>query len=319
SMLMNIWREVFQAILKMTVVGGVVTAALLGLKPLISNWISQTAQYRLWLVALAAFLIPVPVLVAFPSSSSNSEYAASLPESQQTDEPDAKPKVFTLDFFVTRLSFIGMVLAFFFYVKLSWWHLVTWPKRFKLIVKCRRISLFVNEEDKDPVRAGSYGTFWPSVVLHSGGAALTAFQREFILRHELAHLRRKDFLVHQLAFVARYIHWFNPLAKLMLTEMSKICEQSCDESVVSDLRKSGREFNIECLKPELADPATLKDTFVALCEENRSRKEWLRAIALDKKHACKVIFIALALAAAAVLASSLLDMLGGMLQTFLNI
>jgi beta-lactamase regulating signal transducer with metallopeptidase domain len=114
--------------------------------------------------------------------------------------------------------------------------------------------------------------------------------------------------------LAVYVNWFNPLAWLMVAEISKACELSCDESVMRDFERSGREAYRERFNSQPADPATLKDSFVALCEEKRTLKEWLGEIIADKKNAFKVIFAATALVAAAVLPMLAISLLSARLQ-----
>ncbi|MDR1641382.1 MAG: M56 family metallopeptidase [Clostridiales bacterium] len=296
---MDAWREVLQEILNMTFVGSVVTLALFGLKPLISSKISKTAQYRLWLVPIAAFLIPILVFIVAPSDL---DYAIWF-----SDASDSK-----LDLYATWILIGGTALAVFAIFLTGLRRGVIFRRKYKLIVKCRRVSLFVNPKNKYPFLAFQAGVFRPVIVLNNGGV-FNAFQREFILRHELTHLRRKDVLLRSFTLFAAVINWFNPLAWLMAAEMSKACELACDESVMRDIEKRGRQLHRERFNPEPADLATLGDSFVALCEEKRNLKEWLDAIAADKNHTQKVAFIALALVAAAALAMLALGALSSVL------
>lgn len=58
----------------------------------------------------------------------------------------------------------------------------------------------------------------------------------YIVEHERTHIRRRDYLIKPLAFLALILHWFNPLVWLSFVLMSRDMEMSCDESV---LRKLG--------------------------------------------------------------------------------
>jgi beta-lactamase regulating signal transducer with metallopeptidase domain len=57
---------VFKTILIMSVSGGLIALALFVLKPLVKNRLPKSAQYYLWLVVLAALLVPVSGLFALP-------------------------------------------------------------------------------------------------------------------------------------------------------------------------------------------------------------------------------------------------------------
>jgi beta-lactamase regulating signal transducer with metallopeptidase domain len=53
-----------------------------------------------------------------------------------------------------------------------------------------------------------------------------------VLAHELAHVRRGDFLVQTLARVACAVHWFNPLAWLADHRLRVECEEASDDLVL---------------------------------------------------------------------------------------
>lgn len=66
-------------------------------------------------------------------------------------------------------------------------------------------------------------------------------ERLFVLEHEKAHIRRKDYLVRQAAYVISCAHWFNPLAWLSFSLMCRDMEMSCDESVMKRLGAEKRK------------------------------------------------------------------------------
>ncbi len=76
----------------------------------------------------------------------------------------------------------------------------------------------------------------PRIYLPAG---LAMDQREYILCHEQAHIRRRDYLVKPVAFLALALHWFNPLMWLCFTLMTKDMEMSCDEQVIR--KAAGKE------------------------------------------------------------------------------
>lgn len=62
----------------------------------------------------------------------------------------------------------------------------------------------------------------------------------YILEHERTHIRRKDYLIKLLTFLALILHWFNPLMWLCFVLMSRDMEMSCDESVLHKLDDSAK-------------------------------------------------------------------------------
>lgn len=63
-------------------------------------------------------------------------------------------------------------------------------------------------------------------------AYLQEAERNFCLAHELTHIRRKDYLIKQFAYLLRCIYWFNPVIWLAYFLMTKDMEMSCDEAVL---------------------------------------------------------------------------------------
>ena len=54
-----------------------------------------------------------------------------------------------------------------------------------------------------------------------------------VLRHELAHVRRGDWLVQLAGELLRILHWFNPLAWIVCARLRSESEQACDDEVLS--------------------------------------------------------------------------------------
>lgn len=63
---------------------------------------------------------------------------------------------------------------------------------------------------------------------------------EYILLHELTHVRRRDYMVLQLFTAATILHWFNPLAWLARRLMIQDMEAACDERVLGLLNSDRR-------------------------------------------------------------------------------
>jgi Zn-dependent protease with chaperone function len=61
---------------------------------------------------------------------------------------------------------------------------------------------------------------------------LTTQQVEAVLLHELAHIRRKDYLLNLLVSVSGIFFFFNPFSRLLIHEIKKHREHSCDDLVM---------------------------------------------------------------------------------------
>lgn len=85
----------------------------------------------------------------------------------------------------------------------------------------------------------------PRIYLPAG---LSDTERQYILLHEQAHLRRGDHLLKLLAFAALLLHWFNPLVWLAFRLGVQDMEMACDEAVLRRLSpKDGPEYSAALL------------------------------------------------------------------------
>lgn len=60
---------------------------------------------------------------------------------------------------------------------------------------------------------------------------------DFVLRHEAAHLRRRDHWWKPLGFILLSVYWFNPLCWIAYILLCRDIEMSCDEKVIRDMDK----------------------------------------------------------------------------------
>lgn len=76
------------------------------------------------------------------------------------------------------------------------------------------------------------GFLKPKIILPDQNNKLG--ETQYILKHELIHLKRKDIWYKCLVFFVSALNWFNPFVYLMAREISVQCELSCDEEVMKD-------------------------------------------------------------------------------------
>lgn len=78
-----------------------------------------------------------------------------------------------------------------------------------------------------------YGFLRPIVLLPTALAlGLPRDQLETLLTHELAHIRRADFLANTLALVARTLFYFHPVVHWICRDLERTRETLCDDLVV---------------------------------------------------------------------------------------
>jgi beta-lactamase regulating signal transducer with metallopeptidase domain len=87
----------------------------------------------------------------------------------------------------------------------------------------------------------TFGVVRPKVILPAGSMEWPADRARIVLRHELAHVRRSDWLVQMIAQCLRIVYWFNPLVWIVWNRLRLESECACDDAVVAD-GSEGHEY-----------------------------------------------------------------------------
>jgi TonB family protein len=77
------------------------------------------------------------------------------------------------------------------------------------------------------------GVFDTAILLPRSSETWPAHQRSAALRHELAHMQRKDLMTSLLGHLACALYWFHPLAWALARKMREEQEAACDDAVLS--------------------------------------------------------------------------------------
>ncbi len=132
----------------------------------------------------------------------------------------------------------------------------------------------------------TWGVFRPVVLLPSEACTWPRGKLLGVLRHELAHVRRCDVLMHGLARLSVSFHWFNPLAWIALRRLRSESERACDDIVVTagshpaqyanyllEIARSARgaSRSLAAAVP-MARPSQLEGRLLALLDTNRNRR-----------------------------------------------
>lgn len=126
---------------------------------------------------------------------------------------------------------------------------------------------------------------------------ITTRQLEYILRHELTHLRRRDLWFKWFTVAATSVHWFNPLMPWIRREIARCCELSCDEAVIGTLDAQQKQWYGETLLA-LAALSALPRAVPAttLCEEKTQLRERLVSIMHYRKATALILLLSCLLA-----------------------
>lgn len=337
----EVLSRLVRALLAMSAAGGVMTLLLLAAKPLAGKVLTRSAWYYLWVLVLAAYLVPFSALVSLPFAAPMAPVQQALEENVKTSaqrreelaveeygtdydslEPQDQIQITFReiglmkgqwnDFLLTALLTMGAVR---FAVDLLEYAVYTGklrrrraPARAEERAMLQRLRprgrlprLYRNGLTATPILLG---LFRPVIYLPE--REYTAAQLENALRHELTHLRRLDVLVKWLAAAAVYLHWFNPLAYLYRRELDRACELACDEKVIRHLDAGGKQSYGDTLIDLAAggEPRRIA-VYTTLCQEKKLLKGRLRAIMESKTPGWQTLFFS-GLALAGVLAGVVL-------------
>jgi TonB family protein len=84
-----------------------------------------------------------------------------------------------------------------------------------------------------PTLLVTWGLRQPTVILPHEAANWPADRVRIVLGHELAHIRRGDWLVQMSAELLRSVYWFNPLLWIACRRLRRESEHACDDEVLA--------------------------------------------------------------------------------------
>jgi TonB family protein len=94
----------------------------------------------------------------------------------------------------------------------------------------RPVSLLLSAH---PSLIVTWGLRRPKVVLPAAAAEWPDERVRVVLYHELAHVRRRDWLVMLGAEALKCVYWFNPLVWIACARLRQESEQACDDEVIN--------------------------------------------------------------------------------------
>jgi TonB family protein len=102
----------------------------------------------------------------------------------------------------------------------------------------RPVSLL---QSHHPTLLVTWGFSQPKVILPAASGDWPGDRIRVVLSHELAHVRRGDWVVQIVAELLRSAYWFNPLVWIACIRLRQESEQACDDEVLS-LGVDGPEY-----------------------------------------------------------------------------
>ncbi|MBQ8568349.1 MAG: M56 family metallopeptidase [Oscillospiraceae bacterium] len=85
------------------------------------------------------------------------------------------------------------------------------------------------------------GFFKPRIVLPN--AELTREEKEYIIRHELVHLKRGDLWYRLALNLLKVFQWFNPFVHIIAKQAAEDMEISCDKAALKGLKNADGDYS----------------------------------------------------------------------------
>jgi TonB family protein len=89
-------------------------------------------------------------------------------------------------------------------------------------------------ESEHPSLLATWGIGQPKIILPASAAAWPDDRIRIVLTHEIAHIRRGDWVVQMVAELLRAVYWFNPLLWIACRRLRLESEHACDDEVIND-------------------------------------------------------------------------------------
>lgn len=292
-------------LLQLSLRGGVLIFCILLLRLCLQRRLPRTTFWLLWIVAAIRLLLPFSIPVSLPVLSSPTLSALSplhgpdttvlVPVVNGNAPENIVPKgegsiwfslwlvgaVLFLTYFV--VSYIRCLRIFRTSVQDETPEIQTWlaSKRLYRAVTVRWCSQITS-----PL---TYGILRPVILLPVTLDRQDSAALQFVLTHELVHIRRFDALTKLLFAAALTLHWFNPMAWLLFLLGNRDLELSCDAWVIHQM---GQEYRAAYALTLLG----LEDQRGCSCCNQFSGAFWeerIRSIMQYKRYSVLVMFLVL--------------------------
>ena len=317
NLLIIIFKNMFFV---MSLSGTVVFVFYLLLYPLSKRYFSLKWRYNLLKIALMFYLIPFPlckyyVWGFFYDNFSfireianqheplvmNSDYIIVANRDSILLSPKVQSIYLTVLFIVLISSFIiwkqitqyrkMKQICFIDLKKSTEWKLQEFFSRKKAMLNIKKnVKLICSEYCESPI---TIGVLSPTVLfpIWDKDSQMGDELCEYMITHELVHIKHNDILIKLVGLLVVAIHWFNPFVYLLIAELSCISEMYCDSVVMEGKGEEERsKYGNLLLRLIVKDVSLDKEQFGVGFANFRKKKLYKRRILEMKRNIkCKAI------------------------------
>jgi TonB family protein len=156
----------------------------------------------------------------------------------------------------------------------------------------------------------TWGLVQPKVLLPRTASHWSEDRVRIVLFHELAHIKRRDWLIQMVAEIVRALHWFNPLVWIVCARLRQESEHATDDTVLAH-GASGSDYAAHLLDlarvlthhrrawvpaPAIARPSSLERRVTAMLNDRTNRMPATRSARIATLGVALSLAVALAAA-----------------------
>lgn len=236
-------ERIFNAIVISSIFASVFFCLLTLIKPLTKKYFSAFWHYFMYFCVVLVLVIPIKINIPMPKAETKSisvskyttyEKIQSGVSSFENVKTTPKLKIdyskiwvsTSVSIFILKMSKYGI-----FALKL---------KRKSKKLKCDDLPNYIKVRTSEfIVSPFVLGVLFPKIYLPK--TDITKEETEYVLHHEMTHIKRCDALIKWIVMLAKCLHWFNPLVYFLSKEINLWCEISCDISVTKNMDNQNKK------------------------------------------------------------------------------
>ncbi|MCM1220021.1 MAG: M56 family metallopeptidase [Lachnospiraceae bacterium] len=145
----------------------------------------------------------------------------------------------------------------------------------------KKVEIICSEYFNSPMTSGVLS---PVLLFPQWGDKMDLNQYEYMLRHELVHIKHHDLFIKYIGLLVMAVHWYNPFAYMIFHEISVISEMYCDSIVIDGKgEEERRKYGELILKLAVQNEYVNKGQFFIGMANSRSKWVYKRRILEMKK------------------------------------
>ncbi len=241
-----------ELIINMSIGGSILLLTIMTLSTIFRQK-SASFHYLLWLIGLFPFILPqgIPLPTFFEKNIQSTMPIISFNPLQMTSVPSVLPNELNWKAIVfIGWSSITLILICYLLIENKRFRkqiVSVEPFEFNLpcLLKIKPDRIFLSEDAVSPFTSG---LIFPKIYLPLVAKSWSAQELNFVIQHELAHIRRRDLWIIPLQAIVQILFFFHPILWFLNRRINYFRELSCDDYAIATSDDSGVAYSKFLLK-----------------------------------------------------------------------